>query len=48
MRLSFSYVTEEQIDEGIARLARFVRDRGRDRAGASSPPDVLAAAGNQA
>jgi (S)-3,5-dihydroxyphenylglycine transaminase len=27
VRLSFSYVTEEQIGEGIARLARFVRDR---------------------
>ena len=27
VRLSFSYVTEEQIAEGIARLARFVRDR---------------------
>ncbi len=26
-RLSFSYVTGEQIDEGIARLARFVRER---------------------
>ena len=27
VRLSFSYVTEEQIDEGIGRFARFVRDR---------------------
>ncbi len=27
VRLSFSYVTEEQIAEGIARLARFVRER---------------------
>jgi (S)-3,5-dihydroxyphenylglycine transaminase len=27
VRLSFSYVTEEQIAEGIARLARFVGDR---------------------
>jgi (S)-3,5-dihydroxyphenylglycine transaminase len=27
VRLSFSYVTPEQIDEGIARLARFVRDQ---------------------
>jgi (S)-3,5-dihydroxyphenylglycine transaminase len=27
IRLSFSYVTEEQIEEGIARLARFVRGR---------------------
>ncbi|HEY0510320.1 MAG TPA: PLP-dependent aminotransferase family protein [Thermoanaerobaculia bacterium] len=27
VRLSFSYVTEEQIAEGIARFARFVRDR---------------------
>ena len=27
VRLSFSYVTEEQIDEGIARFARFVRER---------------------
>lgn len=29
LRLSFSYVTPEQIDEGIRRLARFVRDRLR-------------------
>jgi (S)-3,5-dihydroxyphenylglycine transaminase len=27
VRLSFSYVTEAQIDEGISRFARFVRDR---------------------
>ncbi len=27
VRLSFSYVTEAQIEEGIERLARFVRDR---------------------
>ena len=27
VRLSFSYVTEEQIDEGIGRFARFVQDR---------------------
>lgn len=27
VRLSFSYVTDEQIEEGIARFARFVRDR---------------------
>jgi (S)-3,5-dihydroxyphenylglycine transaminase len=27
VRLSFSYVTEEQIGEGIGRLARFVRER---------------------
>lgn len=27
VRLSFSYVTEEQIEEGIGRFARFVRDR---------------------
>lgn len=27
VRLSFSYVTEEQIEEGIARFARFVQDR---------------------
>jgi (S)-3,5-dihydroxyphenylglycine transaminase len=27
VRLSFSYVTEEQIDEGIDRFARFVRER---------------------
>lgn len=27
VRLSFSYVTEEQIEEGIARFARFVSDR---------------------
>jgi (S)-3,5-dihydroxyphenylglycine transaminase len=27
VRLSFSYVTAEEIDEGIERLARFVRDR---------------------
>lgn len=27
IRLSFSYVTLEQIDEGIRRLAQFVRDR---------------------
>jgi (S)-3,5-dihydroxyphenylglycine transaminase len=27
VRLAFSYVTEEQIAEGIARLGRFVRDR---------------------
>ncbi len=27
VRLSFSYVSPEQIDEGIARLARFVRDQ---------------------
>jgi (S)-3,5-dihydroxyphenylglycine transaminase len=27
VRLSFSYVTEEQIADGIARFARFVRDR---------------------
>jgi (S)-3,5-dihydroxyphenylglycine transaminase len=47
VRLSFSYVTEEQIDEGIARLARFVRDRARERAGAGSPPG-LAVAGNRA
>jgi len=26
IRLSFSYVTPAQIEEGIARLARFVRD----------------------
>jgi (S)-3,5-dihydroxyphenylglycine transaminase len=27
VRLSFSYVTEEQIEEGIARFARFIHDR---------------------
>lgn len=27
IRLSFSYVTPEQIEDGVARLARFVRDR---------------------
>ncbi len=27
VRLAFSYVTEEQIEEGIARFARFVQDR---------------------
>jgi (S)-3,5-dihydroxyphenylglycine transaminase len=47
VRLSFSYVTEEQIGEGIARLARFVHDRARERACAGFPPDVLAA-GNRA
>ncbi len=29
IRLSFSYVTEEQIEQGIARLARFIRGFGR-------------------
>jgi (S)-3,5-dihydroxyphenylglycine transaminase len=53
VRLSFSYVTEEQIDEGIARLARFVQDRVKNRvnnrAGATAPrTGALAAAGNRA
>jgi (S)-3,5-dihydroxyphenylglycine transaminase len=33
VRLSFSYVTPEQIEEGVARFARFVRSRA-----AASPP----------
>lgn len=40
MRLSFSYVSEEQIAEGIGRFARFVRER----AGAAAPE--LAASGH--
>jgi DNA-binding transcriptional MocR family regulator len=38
VRLSFSYVTEAQIEEGIARFARFVRDR------LSLTPEQMAAA----
>lgn len=37
VRLAFSYVTEEQIAEGIARLARFVRDRV-----AAGEPELIA------
>jgi (S)-3,5-dihydroxyphenylglycine transaminase len=48
VRLSFSYVTEEQIEEGIARFARFVRDRARENAGAAARAGALAAAGNPA
>ena len=36
VRLSFSYVTEEQIEEGIGRFARFVHDR-HDRVGVAEP-----------
>ena len=28
VRLSFSYVTPEQIEEGVSRFARFVREQG--------------------
>jgi (S)-3,5-dihydroxyphenylglycine transaminase len=38
-RLSFSYVTPEEIDEGVARFARFVRERA-----ASAPPRPAAPA----
>jgi (S)-3,5-dihydroxyphenylglycine transaminase len=48
VRLSFSYVTEEQIEEGITRLARFVRDRARENAGAAARAGALTAAGNPA
>ena len=37
VRLSFSYVDEERIAEGIGRFARFVRD-GRSRIEDRSPP----------
>jgi (S)-3,5-dihydroxyphenylglycine transaminase len=48
VRLSFSYVTGEQIEEGIARFARFVRARSRESAGATARAGALAAAGNPA
>jgi (S)-3,5-dihydroxyphenylglycine transaminase len=38
VRLSFSYVTEEQIEEGISRFARFVGDRLAGRSAATEPP----------
>lgn len=37
IRLSFSYVTPHQIEEGMERLGRFIRDRSR-RAAPSAPP----------
>lgn len=43
-RLSFSYVPPEQIDEGIERLERFVRDRvGRRVRDHDAPPQATAA-----
>lgn len=39
VRLSFSYVSSEQIDEGIKRLARFVRDRLASPLGVSARAD---------
>lgn len=39
IRLSFSYVTPDEIEEGIARLARFVHDvQAGARGGAEAPP----------
>jgi (S)-3,5-dihydroxyphenylglycine transaminase len=38
IRLSFSYVTPQQIEEGIARLARFVRWRAGSQQAAAAPP----------
>src|SRR5260370_40941854 len=48
IRLSFSYVSPEQIEEGVARLARFVRRRGdasRELAPAAPPARTGAGAG---
>ena len=38
VRLSFSYVTAEQIDEGVGRFARFVRERLAVRPPSPPPP----------
>ncbi|MGI8548677.1 MAG: PLP-dependent aminotransferase family protein [Gemmatimonadaceae bacterium] len=38
VRLSFSYVQDETVDEGIARLARFVRGELRNRPASPAPP----------
>jgi (S)-3,5-dihydroxyphenylglycine transaminase len=39
VRLSFSYVTEDEIEQGIARFARFVRDRSAAVPAAASAAD---------
>jgi (S)-3,5-dihydroxyphenylglycine transaminase len=43
IRLSFSYVSEARIDEGIARLARFVRERLARPAADTTTPAAVAA-----
>ena len=45
IRLSFSYVTPPAIEEGIARLARFVRQRAAAEAGGEAEAGAVAAAG---
>jgi len=44
IRLSFSYVSPARIDEGISRLARFVRDRVESSRSAAAESDRSAAA----
>jgi (S)-3,5-dihydroxyphenylglycine transaminase len=41
VRLAFSYVTGEQIEDGVARLARFVGDRVADLESGEGDPQAL-------